>query len=66
LNLRSAVTSLRRKRTKKISTKTDWGNDNMTAIGQTIGQGSGIGILDREHTLAKPGFNRHWPSLIAD
>jgi MFS family permease len=31
----------------------------MTAIGQTIGHGNGsLGILDREHTIAKPGFNR--------
>jgi MFS family permease len=31
----------------------------MTAIGQTIGQGGGsLGLLDREHTIAKPGFNR--------
>ncbi len=31
----------------------------MTAIGQSIGQSGGsLGILDREHTIAKPGFNR--------
>jgi hypothetical protein len=30
----------------------------MTTLDQTIGQGRGIGILDREHTIAKPGFNR--------
>jgi len=31
----------------------------MTAMGQTIGQGGGsLGLLDREHTIAKPGFNR--------
>ena len=30
----------------------------MTTLDQAIGQGRGIGILDREHTIAKPGFNR--------
>jgi len=31
----------------------------MTAIGQSMGQGGGtIGILDRDHTIAKAGFNR--------
>ena len=32
----------------------------MSAIGQTIGQGGGSasGLLDREHTIAKAGFNR--------
>ena len=31
----------------------------MTTIGQTIGQSGGsLGLLDREHTIAKPGFNR--------
>jgi MFS family permease len=30
----------------------------MTTIERAIGQGSRIGVLDREQTIAKPGFNR--------